>query len=107
MVFSKNGYERSARQAVWLESVDSNKAWTPTKLGLEQSVDSNKAWTRTKRGLEQSVDSNKEWTRTKRGLWGAEPPEETYVERSVGAKPPQETWRVWEGEAPPPSGKLI
>ena len=43
--FKKNDYERSARQAVWLE-----------QHGLEQSVDSNKAWTRTKRGLEQSVD---------------------------------------------------
>ena len=42
--FLQNGYERSARQAVWLESVDLNKAWTQTKRGLEQSVDSNIAW---------------------------------------------------------------
>ena len=44
-VFFFNGYERSARQAVWLESGDLNKAWTRTKRGLEQSVDLNKAWT--------------------------------------------------------------
>ena len=55
------------KMAISMDSVDSKKAWTQKKHGLEKHVESRKAWTRKRIELEARVDSKNTWSRKKAG----------------------------------------